>query len=54
VAYVELPRTQHAFDVLVSIRCRHTTMGAVRFLEALRARTGSRTAGETPRKTTSS
>jgi acetyl esterase/lipase len=38
VAYVELPRTQHAFDVLASIRCRHTTMGAVRFLEAVRAR----------------
>ncbi|MHB1711350.1 MAG: alpha/beta hydrolase fold domain-containing protein [Acidimicrobiales bacterium] len=38
VAYVELPRTQHAFDVLTSIRCRHTTMGAVRFLEAMRAR----------------
>ena len=33
VAYVELPRAQHAFDVLASIRCRHTTMGAVRFLE---------------------
>ena len=33
VAYVELPRTQHAFDVLASIRCAHTTMGAVRFLE---------------------
>ena len=37
VAYVELPRAQHAFDVLASIRCRHTTMGAVRFLEAMRA-----------------
>jgi dipeptidyl aminopeptidase/acylaminoacyl peptidase len=37
VAYVELPRAQHAFDVLASIRCRHTTMGAVRFLEAVRA-----------------
>lgn len=37
VAYVELPRTQHAFDVLASIRCRHTTMGAVRFLESIRA-----------------
>ncbi len=38
VAYVELPRAQHAFDVLASIRCRHTTMGAVRFLEGMRAR----------------
>jgi acetyl esterase/lipase len=38
VVYVELPRTQHAFDVLASIRCRHTSIGAVRFLEAMRAR----------------
>jgi acetyl esterase/lipase len=38
VAYVELPRAQHAFDVLASIRCRHTTMGAVRFLEGMRTR----------------
>ena len=35
---VELPAGQHAFDVLASIRCRHTTLGAVRFLEAMRAR----------------
>jgi len=38
VAAVEVPRAQHAFDVLASIRCRHTTMGAVRFLEAMRVR----------------
>ena len=38
VAYAELPRAQHAFDVLASIRCRHTTMGAVRFLEGMRIR----------------
>jgi acetyl esterase/lipase len=38
VAAVELPRAQHAFDVLTSIRCRHAVMGAVRFLEAMRAR----------------
>jgi acetyl esterase/lipase len=38
VAYVELPRTQHAFDVLASIRCRHTTMGTVQFLETIRRR----------------
>jgi acetyl esterase/lipase len=37
VAYVELPRTQHAFDILASIRCRHTTMGAVQFLDSVRA-----------------
>lgn len=41
VGYVELPRTQHAFDVLASIRCRHTTIGAVRFLEGMRARVGT-------------
>ena len=40
VASVELPRAQHAFDVLASIRCRHTTMGAVRFLEGMRSRAG--------------
>ncbi len=38
VAYVELPGAQHAFDVMASIRSRHTTMGAVRFLEGLRTR----------------
>ena len=38
VAYVELPRAQHAFEVLASIRSRHTTMGAVRFLEGVRMR----------------
>jgi acetyl esterase/lipase len=37
VASVELPLAQHAFDVMASIRCRHTTMGAVRFLEGIRA-----------------
>jgi acetyl esterase/lipase len=38
VAYVELPSAQHAFEVMASIRSRHTTMGAVRFLEGVRAR----------------
>ena len=37
VAYAELPLAQHAFDVLASLRCRHTTLGVVRFLEAVRA-----------------
>ncbi len=32
------PSAQHAFDVLDSVRCRHTTRGAVRFLEAVRPR----------------
>ena len=40
VAYVELPCAQHAFDILASIRSRHTTLGAVRFLEAVRQRNG--------------
>jgi len=37
VASVELPGAQHAFDVLASVRCRHTTMGVVRFLDGVRA-----------------
>ena len=41
VAYLELPRAQHAFDVLLSIRSRHTTLGAVRFLESVRTATAS-------------
>ncbi len=49
VAFVELPRTQHAFDVLASIRCRHTTLGVVRFLEGVRAGTvGAAPAPATP------
>jgi acetyl esterase/lipase len=36
VAYAELPRTQHAFDVLVSIRPAHAIAGMVRFLEWVR------------------
>jgi acetyl esterase/lipase len=48
VASVELPRAQHAFDVLASIRCRHTTMGAVRFLEAMRTRAALRVPGPVP------
>jgi acetyl esterase/lipase len=42
VAYAELPGAQHAFEVLASIRSRHTTMGAVRFLEAMRTRVDRR------------
>jgi acetyl esterase/lipase len=45
VAYVELPRTQHAFDVLSSIRCRHTTRGAIRFLDEVRQRVADRGTG---------
>jgi acetyl esterase/lipase len=47
VAYVELPGAQHAFDVLASIRCRHTTMGAVRFLEGMRSQAHLRQADGT-------
>ncbi len=38
VAYLELPCTQHAFDILASIRTRHTSLGVVRFLEGIRER----------------
>jgi acetyl esterase/lipase len=49
VAYAELPLAQHAFDVLASLRCRHTTLGAVRFLEATRAGVaGPERSGEAP------
>ncbi len=41
VAYVELPRAQHAFDILVSPRCWAATAGAVAFLETLAQRSGS-------------
>jgi acetyl esterase/lipase len=38
VAFVELPQGQHAFDILASMRTRHTTMGVVHFLEWVRLR----------------
>ncbi len=38
VAYLELPRAQHAFEVMVTIRSRHANLGAVRFLEGIRSR----------------
>jgi acetyl esterase/lipase len=37
VLYAELPFTQHAFDVLPSVRNVHSVAAVVRFLEALRA-----------------
>jgi acetyl esterase/lipase len=40
VAYAELPLTQHAFDVLASLRCQATTAGVVAFLTAARVRAG--------------
>jgi len=36
VAYAELPRTQHAFDVLPSVRPAYAVAGIVRFLEGVR------------------
>jgi acetyl esterase/lipase len=40
VAYAELPRTQHAFDVLASVRPAYAISGVVRFLEGVRGATG--------------
>jgi len=37
VAYAELPLTQHAFDVLASLRCRATTSAVGDFLDGARA-----------------
>jgi acetyl esterase/lipase len=37
VAYAELPLSQHAFDVLASLRCLATTSAVADFLEAARA-----------------
>lgn len=36
VAYAELPRAQHVFDVLPSVRSGNAVAGVVRFLEAVR------------------
>ncbi len=37
VVYAELPYTQHAFDVLPSVRGAHTVAAVVRFLEGVRS-----------------
>jgi hypothetical protein len=37
VTYLELPGTQHAFDVFGSVRARHTIRGVQRWLEWHRA-----------------
>lgn len=44
VVYAELPRAQHAFDVLPSVRTHHTVHAVERFLAVVRSRHG----GETP------
>jgi acetyl esterase/lipase len=41
VLYAELPVTQHAFDVLPSIRSAHAVAAVVRFLERVRHRAGA-------------
>jgi acetyl esterase/lipase len=41
VAYAELPLTQHAFDVLASLRCQATTAGVAAFLDAARVAAGT-------------
>jgi acetyl esterase/lipase len=51
VAYAELPLAQHAFEVLASIRSRHSTLGAVRFLDGVRRRAGGRVGDPGPRGT---
>ncbi|MFO7281376.1 MAG: alpha/beta hydrolase [Thermoanaerobacterales bacterium] len=44
VVYAELPRAQHAFDILPSLRTHHTVRAVERFLAVVRSRHG----GETP------
>lgn len=38
VAYVELPFTQHAFELMATPKSRATTLGVVRFVDAVRQR----------------
>jgi acetyl esterase/lipase len=40
VVYAELPRAQHAFDVLPSVRAHHTVHAVERFLAVARSRAG--------------
>ncbi len=52
VLYAELPYTQHAFDVLPSVRSAHAVAAVVRFLEATRPPRGAEVEAEhteTPR-----
>jgi acetyl esterase/lipase len=43
VAYAELPRAQHAFDALPSLRVHHTVHAVERFLAVVRSAHGGRT-----------
>ena len=42
VIYAELPFTQHAFDVLPSVRSAHAIAAVVRFVEGVRHQSRSR------------
>jgi acetyl esterase/lipase len=46
VVYAELPRAQHAFDTLPSVRAYHTVHAVERFLAVLRSRAGGPTPAE--------
>jgi acetyl esterase/lipase len=46
VAYAELPRAQHAFDVLPSVRTHHTVRAVERFLAVVRSERGGATPAE--------
>ena len=46
VVWAELPRAQHAFDVLPSIRAHHTVRAVERFLAVVRSQQGGVTPAE--------
>jgi acetyl esterase/lipase len=46
VVYAELPRAQHAFDIVPSIRVHHTVHAVERFLAVVRAEHGAPVTGE--------
>jgi acetyl esterase/lipase len=48
VVYAELPRAQHAFDVLPSIRAHHTVHAVERFLAVARSEAGALAPGRGP------
>jgi acetyl esterase/lipase len=46
VVHAELPRAQHAFDVLPSVRVHHTVLAVERFLAVVRSKHGGATPAE--------
>jgi acetyl esterase/lipase len=46
VVYAELPRAQHAFEVLPSVRAHHAVHAVERFLAVVRSRQGGATPAE--------